>query len=105
MIEARPRPRYIRSRTDTRATRALMRHYHFDAAPLVAAALAQYRDTNGAHSATITDAGRVAEVLQCPHATVLMWMRKGIRWETADRMACRLGLHPGVIWPEWWEHA
>lgn len=30
-------------------------------------------------------------------------LRTGLTEEMADRLACRAGLHPGVVWPAiWW---
>lgn len=34
---------------------------------------------------------------------VYRWRSYGVQWSRADQMACALGLHPGDIWPEWWE--
>lgn len=27
----------------------------------------------------------------------------GLTDEQADRYACRIGLHPSVLWPKWWD--
>lgn len=28
----------------------------------------------------------------------------GVRWQTADRWACRLGVHPSEIWSDWFDN-
>lgn len=33
------------------------------------------------------------------------WQRRGLTTAAADRAAIRLGLHPSLLWPEWWETA
>lgn len=45
-----------------------------------------------------------AEVLGCMTATIRSWKEPGkqIKVIFADRFACRLGVHPCVIWPELW---
>ena len=38
-----------------------------------------------------------------PLRTIQRWKTSGIPRYSADRLACRLGLHPGSIWPSWWD--
>ena len=104
MIEVRKRPRYLRGRGESVRTRAMMAHYHFDASPLIELAIDRHK-TYGSEPLGLTDVGRVVRVLGVSHTSVDHWIERGVRWDTADKMACRLGLHPGSIWPEWWEHA
>ena len=34
------------------------------------------------------------------------WRAEGIPWYKADRLAVTVaGVHPGAIWPEWWDIA
>lgn len=35
--------------------------------------------------------------------TVHRWRRSGVPGVSADRVCVGVGLHPGVVWPEWWE--
>ncbi len=30
------------------------------------------------------------------------WRQTGLTEAQADHLACRLGIHPSAIWPEWW---
>jgi hypothetical protein len=34
---------------------------------------------------------------------VTKWRKRGLSWRTADTLACRLGVHPGLVWPDWFE--
>lgn len=45
----------------------------------------------------------VARFLNVHHTTVNKWRngRRRIRYDTADRLAIELGLHPLNLWPEW----
>ena len=37
--------------------------------------------------------------------TMSQWLKRGgITEETADRIATTLGLHPSLLWPEWWSN-
>ena len=36
-----------------------------------------------------------------PLRTIQRWKTTGIPLHSADRLACRLGLHPATIWPRW----
>ena len=36
-----------------------------------------------------------------PLRTIQRWKTTGIPLHSADRLACRLGLHPATIWPHW----
>lgn len=35
-------------------------------------------------------------------ATFRRLRNEGLSVNQADRLACRAGLHPGEVWPEWW---
>lgn len=53
-------------------------------------------------SATMTV---LAEVLGMPVSSLQRWARDGIPEVSADRVACQLGTHPALLWPElWWEN-
>ena len=44
-----------------------------------------------------------ARLVGCHRVTVQKWRRRGIPPYTADRAACRLGLHPCLVWGDaWW---
>jgi hypothetical protein len=49
--------------------------------------------------------GKAAIVLGVHSKTPQNWVRRGLGELQADRMACRLGYHPSLIWPEWWDGA
>jgi hypothetical protein len=34
---------------------------------------------------------------------VTKWRSRGLSWRTADKLACHIGIHPGLIWPDWFE--
>lgn len=36
---------------------------------------------------------------------LVRWGRAGLPAENADIVACALGVHPSLIWPEWWQSA
>lgn len=36
---------------------------------------------------------------------VLRAAKEGLTAEKADAWACKLGLHPSNVWPEWWTDA
>lgn len=38
-----------------------------------------------------------------PLRTIQRWKTTGIPLHSADRLACRLGLHPATIWPTWFD--
>lgn len=37
------------------------------------------------------------------HSTALRWQRNGLTDVQADRAATAVGLHPCLLWPEWWD--
>lgn len=45
----------------------------------------------------------LAEVLDRGPTWVYKVRRNGLTWRQADRAACQIGLHPGNLWPEWWD--
>lgn len=51
------------------------------------------------------DAKTAASILGIKRATVSAWGHTGQTFYTyyADQVACRLGVHPSVIWPEWFD--
>jgi hypothetical protein len=44
----------------------------------------------------------IADMLEVDRFSVYRWERNGINMGSADRVAVKLGLHPSMIWPEWW---
>lgn len=34
---------------------------------------------------------------------VQAWRNRGLRYRTADAVACHLGVHPSAIWPDEWQ--
>jgi hypothetical protein len=68
-------------------------------APLRLICERRHRGWDNAHLTHIT---KTAEVLGVSREVVHRWERHGVPMVTADRAAVSLGLHPGMIWPEWW---
>lgn len=56
----------------------------------------------------LVDAAQAGSVLALAEAvgftsrTVHRWAHTGIADSYADEAAVALGLHPGLVWPEWW---
>ena len=48
---------------------------------------------------------KVAALVGADRMTVGTWSRDGLTFRAADRAAVALNLHPGNIWPDWWEIA
>ncbi len=45
----------------------------------------------------------VAELLGVHRRAVSRAREHGLTDRMADRWACRLGVHPGTVWPQWWD--
>lgn len=46
--------------------------------------------------------GRIADLIGVAPASIHRWRKEGgIPLFSADRAACRLGIHPSLIWPDW----
>lgn len=82
----------------------------FDPAPLLEMArlkLAQdgFNDNTFDHLSTVTCDRRVAELCGIDRRTVFRWRTGEVRLDSrsADRAAINLGLHPCLIWDEWWD--
>lgn len=48
---------------------------------------------------------RFAEALGVHKRTLRRWMNDGVPIPRADELACQLGLHPLIVWPDLWEAA
>ena len=46
-----------------------------------------------------------AEVLGVDRRTILRWLKQGVNWETADRIAMAAGHHPMELWGDRWLEA
>lgn len=44
----------------------------------------------------------LAGALGVSEAQVALWKRTGLQATQADAISCRLGLHPGLVWEQWW---
>ncbi len=44
----------------------------------------------------------VAEVFDVSTRTLIRWKQNGLMFQSADRAAVAVGLHPSLVWPEWW---
>jgi hypothetical protein len=47
--------------------------------------------------------GDAADLLGVNVRHLARWKGRGITIDQADALACRAGLHPGEVWPEWWD--
>lgn len=47
--------------------------------------------------------GDIAALLGVSKRVVSRWRHDGIRWSLADQAAVALGLHPALVWPDWYE--
>lgn len=47
----------------------------------------------------------LAEIVRRPRQSILRYATEGIPLLAADQMACRLGMHPSAVWPEWFDLA
>lgn len=52
------------------------------------------------HAVTL---GELAEQVGVSHRSVVRWKRTGVPVNSADRVACQLGLNPTTIWGSAWE--
>lgn len=53
----------------------------------------------------LTGLALLAERLNIPHKTAQRHLQHGLSDLLADRLATRAGLHPAMVWPDWWDHA
>jgi hypothetical protein len=44
----------------------------------------------------------VAELFDVSTRTLSRWKQNGLMFQSADRAAVAVGLHPSLVWPEWW---
>lgn len=47
----------------------------------------------------------LARRLGCSNVTLERWREVGLSDDMADKLAVRLGLHPGTVWPDWFDVA
>lgn len=46
----------------------------------------------------------IGEACGVPHETITRWRHgRRITWSTADRVCISIGIHPGLVWPEWFD--
>ncbi len=76
-----------------------MDRYPFDAL----AEIARQRYLPTEHTRISGDIGKVANVLDMNPSGIYRWREYGLSWMKADEVAIQLGLHPGEIWPTWFE--
>lgn len=44
---------------------------------------------------------RAAALLDVDRTQAYRWRRYGLTVDQADELACRVGLHPANVWPDW----
>lgn len=54
---------------------------------------------------TISIVGKAHSVLGFDRNLIYRWIKDGLSIDAADRVAVQLGLHPSVIWPDWFQSA
>lgn len=55
------------------------------------------------HADTLWSTRHLATILGVSRRTIFRWRQHGLNAVQADRAACRLDLHPGLIWGDaWW---
>lgn len=59
--------------------------------------LGPLRKASGAREVT-----ELARMLGVDRATLHRAARPGLTVRRADMWACRLGVHPACVWPDWW---
>jgi hypothetical protein len=58
------------------------------------------------HANTQPTRGDYARAFGVTLQTIDRWRETGIPWQKADHLAVTwAGVHPGAIWPEWWDIA
>lgn len=58
---------------------------------------------NGDGVRVVSPLHQLATVSGIAERSLFRWRAEGgLPEHQADRIACRLGLHPGLVWPEWW---
>lgn len=61
------------------------------------------RRHRGKDTAQLGHLALMSEALGVSRQTIFRWYQKGgVPMVQADRCAVSLGLHPGLIWREWW---
>lgn len=60
--------------------------------------VAAVEQRNGAPSSV-----RMAEVFGFSDQVIRTWRSRGLTVWTADTAACRVGLHPSYLWPDWFD--
>ena len=53
--------------------------------------------------APVRSARQIADYLGVSTRRVYRWRREGIRYYDADRVALALGLHPLLVWPDYYD--
>jgi hypothetical protein len=81
----------------------LTRYPFADVAPFIEAEWRPLDEVR--HRTHIGIVGIAAEALGVSVRTVHHWRVRGLNEQQADHIACRLGYHPSLIWPEWWDGA
>ena len=44
----------------------------------------------------------IAAATHTSHVAIAKYRARGVPFLQADRIACRIGVHPANIWPEYW---
>jgi hypothetical protein len=68
--------------------------------PLIEAKWRPMKENDVEHAGITAKASRL---LETSRGSVIHWRKAGMNEKTADRVACALGYHPGLVWPEWWQ--
>jgi len=81
--------------TERRVPYNLLMQQKFSFAPLERQVVAMYEKP-------LSDEA-LAVALRVNSRTVARWRRCGLLFQAADKAAVTVGLHPSLVWSEWWD--
>lgn len=70
--------------------------------PIIEARYRQPNDADGTHYGAVGVVSKTVNVTGIARGRVQGWQRRGLNLRAADEIACVLGLHGSIIWPEQW---
>lgn len=54
-------------------------------------------------AARVDTHGELGQIVRQPREMICRYAAHGVPMFAADRMACRIGMHPASVWPEWFD--
>jgi len=96
--EPEPKPRKPRTRSKLK---------RFDFAPFEEHIRLNYADTHIRRRQQVGEdqvaAGHIGELVEVSAKVIFQYRRRGVSYHQADRIACKLDIHPSLIWSDWWD--